>query len=164
MDLISRLIDFVSICTISTIRVVTLASWNFDDLSWVMGRVAYTSMLEPTLGIINCCLPVLQPVLSKITSPRLWTRHSAPRSDPTYGKRSSGKGFPNQVNSLDGPFHRLPENSYPMGSVMSRTNQIYSEPSIDLVDRTFPAHSDDEEALGSRGKILVKQEWTVNHG
>lgn len=128
-----------------------------------MGRVAYTSMLEPTLGIINCCLPVLQPVLSKFTSPRLWTRHSAPRSDPTYGKRSSGKGFPNQIHNLDGPFHRLPENSYPMGSVMSRTNEIYGEPSIGVVDGISPARWDDEETLGGHGKILVKQEWTVSH-
>ena len=43
---------------------------HMDDFTYGSARIGYFTLLEPTLGIINCCLPVLPPVYNKLASSR----------------------------------------------------------------------------------------------
>ncbi|MCJ1248191.1 hypothetical protein MMC30_005408 [Trapelia coarctata] len=91
----------VVICIISVIRVVTLAQINTTDFSYRLGQIGYWSVLEPTLGIISCCLPVLPPVLSKLLGPSPTFEMQHPASNDT------------------GRFNRMPddvEGTYPLTS------------------------------------------------
>lgn len=64
------------------LRVHTLAQWDFEDLSYDVGNLAIYSLLEPTLGLVGCCLMVLQPVISKLTMSRIWSVERIQMSDP----------------------------------------------------------------------------------
>lgn len=60
-----------SICIISVLRVVSVKQLNYSDLSYNVVLDVMWTTLEPTLGIINACLPMLQPVASKISQSQL---------------------------------------------------------------------------------------------
>ena len=60
------------------------------EISSGLGQVALWSVLEPLLGLINCCLPVLQPVVSKLSGERLWTFGRQPRVVQSLRRYSVG--------------------------------------------------------------------------
>ena len=61
------------ICVFSVLRVHTLVQLDFEDLSYGVGNLAIYSLLESILGLVGCCLMVLQPVISKLTMSRIWS-------------------------------------------------------------------------------------------
>ncbi|KAL6716937.1 hypothetical protein ACLMJK_004849 [Lecanora helva] len=67
-----------STCAITAVRIITLTLIDGSDLSYSMILTSICSILEPCLGIISACLPVLQPALARILggSPLEWTRKS----------------------------------------------------------------------------------------
>ncbi|KAF1992982.1 hypothetical protein P154DRAFT_382808, partial [Amniculicola lignicola CBS 123094] len=54
------------ICVISIIRCHTINHLDFLDVTHGVVLDMICTTLEPTLGIINACLPLLQPVVSKV--------------------------------------------------------------------------------------------------
>ncbi|MCJ1345442.1 hypothetical protein MMC31_003649 [Peltigera leucophlebia] len=72
----------IIICVFSVLRVHTLVRWEFEDLSYSIGNLAIYSLLEPILGLVGCCLMVLQPVISKLTMSRIWSVERIQMSDP----------------------------------------------------------------------------------
>ena len=175
---------YTSVCIISSLRIVALATRiNDADLPYTFAYVAYWSILEPTLGNINCCLPVLQPVMSKLTSSRLWSRAST--------KHSSER--PNNIKTNDrkiahgtGSFKRLKddESRYPMGAMSpsSKATAATTLPASNTgsgvrdeerwdgsFDKTTPRtewkdddDDEDEEALTIGDQIRVRREWEVS--
>ena len=57
-----------------------------------MRDIAYWSLLEPALGTINCCLPLLGPIISKATSSALWTKVTRTKGGSGYSKGAYGGG------------------------------------------------------------------------
>ncbi|MCJ1438914.1 hypothetical protein MMC27_008304 [Xylographa pallens] len=101
----------IVICAISVVRIVALATWDFSDFSYGLGKVAYWSTLEPALGVINCCLPVLQPVLSKLRGTTFGTKG---RSKLSYGRSVMSK---ESDSGKIGRFQRMDNELYPLTDV-----------------------------------------------
>ena len=76
---ISSLMLSPSVCTITILRIISLLQLNFSDLSYNITTVTIWGCLEPTLGIMSACLPVLPPLLARLfnfkcTNNLIWLR------------------------------------------------------------------------------------------
>lgn len=69
-----------------------LATWDLTDLTYTETPGAIYSVLEPTLGVVNACLPTIKPAINKILGPGTlkWSQH-----DP------ESKGFSNKTTVHD---------------------------------------------------------------
>ncbi|KAF2853080.1 hypothetical protein T440DRAFT_356896, partial [Plenodomus tracheiphilus IPT5] len=56
------------ICAITLSRVVLTSVANIDSISQGYVTVTFLTMLEPLLGVINCSLPLLRPVVHKLSA------------------------------------------------------------------------------------------------
>ncbi|PWY88123.1 hypothetical protein BO94DRAFT_423334, partial [Aspergillus sclerotioniger CBS 115572] len=54
------------ICVISLLKVVWLWTWNLADLTYTVTPGAIYSVLEPTLGVVNACLPTIKPAITEL--------------------------------------------------------------------------------------------------
>lgn len=68
------------ICVLSAVRIHAIATLDYEDFSYSVVPDGIYSVLEPCLGVINACLPVLQPIVNKLTNNTLFST----------GKRSMG--------------------------------------------------------------------------
>ena len=76
----------------SIVRIVSLAALGPDsDLTYAMNHVGWWSILENSFGVINCCLPVLQPVLGKLVGANGWTSRN--RSTNGYNRSYESKSI-----------------------------------------------------------------------
>ncbi|OTA81611.1 hypothetical protein M434DRAFT_44502, partial [Hypoxylon sp. CO27-5] len=53
------------ICIVSLLRVLWLNSWDLSDLTYTVTPGAIYSVLEPTLGAVNACLPTIKPAIKR---------------------------------------------------------------------------------------------------
>ena len=109
-----------SICIISIIRVVTLKRLNLSlDLTYDSVLDNICTSLEPTLGVINACLPLLRPVISKLSGSIINLRSKLSSSGGTPRQQLGSKETP--FESSDRPksrkLHRLPGDLYPLTDV-----------------------------------------------
>lgn len=47
-------------------RVIWLWTWDLTDITYTVTPGAIYSVLEPTLGVVNACLPLIKPSMTKI--------------------------------------------------------------------------------------------------
>ena len=78
--------------------------------------IARWSILEPTLGIVNSCFPVLRPVMQKLVPSKViaWTRGSSKDSRRPWSPSPENT----LLHSKEGAkkhFHRLEDHLYPLG-------------------------------------------------
>ncbi len=59
--------SFFSVCVISALRIAALQTVDFMDWPYESFSFVIWSILEPCLGIINACLFMMQPIVSKMT-------------------------------------------------------------------------------------------------
>lgn len=95
------------ICALSAVRIDAIATMNYDDFSYSVVADGIYSVLEPCLGVANACLPLLRPVILRLTTGR--TAGSPPPQFDTSGHRdafrtniSAGKHFkriPDELNN-----------------------------------------------------------------
>ncbi|KAI0486179.1 hypothetical protein F4859DRAFT_469347 [Xylaria cf. heliscus] len=57
------------ICVISLLRVIWVSNWNLSDLTFGVVNVTIYTILEPFLGVVNACLPVIKPALIRMFGP-----------------------------------------------------------------------------------------------
>ncbi|KAJ6024063.1 hypothetical protein N7540_004860 [Penicillium herquei] len=76
-------------CVISLLRVVWLWTWNLADLTYTVTPGAIYSVLEPTLGVVNACLPTIKPAINRIFGAGVF--HSTKRSSRSGGNHSPGQ-------------------------------------------------------------------------
>ena len=167
-----------SITAISTIRVISLAVWDFSDFSYGLGRVAIWSVLEPTLGIINCCLPILQPALAKFTRSSIWTSRAGGVSSATPKIVASGSSGSHLAtiggSGMGGPrkFRRLgDEYEYPLNDMQSTTGtegqwagaRGYDEEEAGDESPTRWANNQSAPPPPKKNAIAVKQDWNVEY-
>ena len=82
------------ICAITIVRIKATTSVNAQNTRQQYAKIALFTCLEALLGIINACLPVLKPVVSKLRSTGMfgsfWTKTStatSPRHIASPGSR-----------------------------------------------------------------------------
>ncbi|KAI0815494.1 hypothetical protein GGR55DRAFT_675109 [Xylaria sp. FL0064] len=56
------------VCVISLHRVLWVSTWDLCDLTYGVVNVTVYTMLEPFLGVVNACLPVIKPALIGISN------------------------------------------------------------------------------------------------
>lgn len=55
-----------SVCTITILRIISILQLNFSDLSYNIVTATIWGCLEPCIGIMSACLPVLPPLLARL--------------------------------------------------------------------------------------------------
>lgn len=55
---------------ISLLRSIWIHTWDQSDLTYNVTPGAIYFVLEPTLGVVNACLPTIKPAVMKIFGPR----------------------------------------------------------------------------------------------
>ncbi len=85
-----------------------------DDLTYTFAANQMWTTIEPCLGIINACLPMMRPLLIAIFPAGLF--ESQDKTDPAVG--------PSTFEVIDGDSVRL--NAYVTGSKKSVTSQRYA--------------------------------------
>ncbi|MCJ1230933.1 hypothetical protein MMC12_007607, partial [Toensbergia leucococca] len=132
-------------CAISVVRIVAVTSWDFSDFSYGLGKVAYWSILEPALGVMNCCLPVLPPVFSKLSGTCTWI----------YGRSMSSYGNSKRLGDVKTGrmrrFRTLDDGNYPLTDAS-------------IANGIVPSEVDGGRVRPSRkGSITVQHEWVVEY-
>ena len=111
---------YPSICVVSIIRIVAIKRLNLDsDVSYDAVLDSFVSSLEPTLGVINACLPILQPVISKISDGTnlAWSKLTSSDNTPREGSRYQGTPLEPLIKSKSQRFRRLPADLYPLTDI-----------------------------------------------
>ncbi|RDL41292.1 uncharacterized protein BP5553_01271 [Venustampulla echinocandica] len=153
------------ICIISILRVVAIQELDYSDVSYNIVWDTMWTVLEPTLGVINACLPMLQPVASKASNSQLF---SYARS----GKSTKGSGSTKQLwtassstrgvrsdHSKAKNFVRIPGDGYSLTDLCTTQNDISGTTIDGEHERDTYMESTRKEPV-----IRVKKDWDVHSG
>jgi hypothetical protein len=124
------------------------------DFTYEIGQIAYWSILEPGLGVINCCLPVLQPVLGKLTGSCIWNT----RKDSKQSADSGGSSF-GRAKITDSEVPRFP------GGRFKRVNDGGEYPLTTKTTASYQERSgsDDYPDSFNGRSVLVSHDFTISH-
>lgn len=160
---------FVRICVISLVRVIYVRTLDLTDFMYSSANLFSWSMLEPTLGIVNACLPVMQPVFQKLVESGILKRILKSKPD-SYNLQTDRRllvaSDPLSAGNLNNKTSRF-----------GTANQIYSPGSIrnpalksKLSVSLYPEEGDsnpelqDSRPQGHRGDFIeVTREWGVRY-
>ncbi|KAI5927096.1 hypothetical protein F4810DRAFT_652294 [Camillea tinctor] len=133
------------ICVVSFLRVLWAYTWDLNDFTYTVTPGAIYSVIEPTLGVVNACLPTIKPAIKKVFGPGALAWGSKDRSRKGYvysGRRQDPEARP-ASSSLHHTFAGF-DDSIPLTNV-----QAESTPSPDCI---------------SGGKVTVTRGWGVTEG
>ncbi|CAI6039114.1 unnamed protein product [Clonostachys chloroleuca] len=107
------------ICIISMLRVISVAQWDLDDVTYATTNVSIYSVLEPCLGVVNACLPTIQPAMKRIFGDVVasWSSHDS-QGTPIDTKISRNRERQNAQYIRDHNFRRL-EDDIPLTTIRS---------------------------------------------
>ena len=150
--LISHSHNSPRVCIISIFRIHAVSVYDVDDPTYSMWTIAVWSSLEPTIGIVCACVPLLRPVFD------LWMgrHHSRIDSIATMTAHDGNVEAMRLANrSLDSKGSRTPNNA------ASTTTQIKRMPPLD------PTGADtwldvENSAAPSEGDIRVERSFIIN--
>ncbi|KAF2197695.1 hypothetical protein GQ43DRAFT_337432, partial [Delitschia confertaspora ATCC 74209] len=54
------------ICVVSLLRVLYISRMDIHDFHYTYAGLGMWSIVEPQLGIINACMPVMRPLLNQL--------------------------------------------------------------------------------------------------
>ena len=156
------------ICIISLQRVIWFKNWVLVDMSYTSVGSDYWSILEPSLGIVNACLPTMQPVLrllfkNKFTS---WNRSAASKADQrnlAHNNRTVASTHVS-VNADRKHFHRLRDSQYPMAELQDPGWKLPEmEVREEFVQGLYPDGSEEDRRLKAddASAIQVVRTWEV---
>lgn len=140
------------ICAISIVRIFAIKRLLLSaDVTYHGVLDDITTALEPTLGVINACLPVLQPVVSKLsaTTSLVWSMWRSSGASTSH-ERLRNKGTTSEHTNDPKPtkFHRLPADLYPLTDITATHsdctgpgNQTDSNRDGDSIDDELENHS-----------------------
>lgn len=152
------------ICIVSLQRILWLQNWDTTDVVYSSTRGVYWTTLEPTLGVVNACLPVMRPALRKIFNKELsiWSKFHGTQVSPERrwfhgsARSASQKGGPEKNH-----FRRLSDPNYLLTDLeasqkpSATTFDIVSLNTADAPQKRF------DEALSGDG-IKVTRSWNVH--
>lgn len=75
------------ICIVSLLHILWLNGWDLNDLTYTVTPGAIYSVLEPTLGIVNACLPTMKPAIKRVFHTKAFDQSST--SADTSGSQNS---------------------------------------------------------------------------
>lgn len=109
-----------SICIVSIVRIVSIKQLNLNsDVSYDAVLDTICSALEPTLGVVNACLPILQPVASKLSDGMIlaWSKLRSSGGTSRGGLGSQESPVESSIKPKSGTFRPIPGDLYPLTDV-----------------------------------------------
>jgi hypothetical protein len=125
------------------LRVIWLNSWDLTDMTYTVTPGAIYSVLEPTLGVVNACLPTIKPAVSKI-----------------FGHQSTGAPSTGNIASIDSRNIRKSQNS--KGLYTRQFERL--EDDVTLIDiRSGPPSGTNasDPNMNANKDITVSRGWAV---
>lgn len=139
----------ISIFIISIIRLKSLVTVSYADITYSVPDALIWSMLEPSLALTLASIPIMRPVFSKIF-PDNTQQGSTGNSNPNGSNGSASKNF-----------QRIDEYSLdPMRPDFSE-NRTYITEGRSRFDDMESQKSSQSQAELVKPNIKVKQEWDV---
>lgn len=140
------------ICIISLLRIVWLYTWDLSDLTYTVTPGAIYTVLEPTLGVVNACLPTIKPAIVKLFGSKAlnWTRHDRSKNSGRSGStpQASGRSQRKVKGNITRDFERL-DDEFPLNEIRIETgdhagNNFENGGSNNIhVDRVFSVNNDE---------------------
>lgn len=98
---------------------------DYEDLSYSVELDGIWTFLEPALGIINACLPVLQPVLSRFLNFSIlkWAKNVSTGKTALRQRPSPSSPLEEKANDSR-KFKRLDEHLYPLTNMSTTQMQV----------------------------------------
>ena len=155
----------IFIIIISALRIKTLLEFDPMNLSGSTGAIGLWSDLEPLLGILNCCLPVLQPIVAKFTRQKVWSKAGSKYSKrsnrgASSGRRSTRRTTTGKQSTQKSDYTRFPTDIFPPAPAYTVD---YAQWSQDRSVSTTESYDFDIEAWKQRSSgIVVREEWDVS--
>lgn len=109
------------ICIFTGLRIKSVLDLDPLDFTYTMVDDLIFGGLEIELGIINACLPLLQPILKKfLGSKSTWTNKSTDKETRTW------------TTKRDNTFHRMHDDSFPLNDCVASVSAARASPTSDL--------------------------------
>jgi len=156
-----------STCATSIIRLKSLLDIEFTDVTYTLAQPLMWTTIEPSLAIINACLPIMRPLFVYVLPARLFKITSG-------NVASSGPGGLRSAEPRK--FSRLGGDEYPLTYVegVSHTSEVTSHrsdvkfaqertESINDEESQGGSHSGHDDTVAPKGfpGISVKREWNI---
>lgn len=152
----------IFIIAVTGVRIKVILEFDPRDASYGLGPITFWSILEPLLGVINCCLPVIQPAISALTGQRLWSKGGKGGPNIPYKWSGSSKHNGNKSRRM-GPLD-------PMGKLSSTTDAESQDALYEnhIRGSTHATHiglgqiKQEKTVLETSKAIMVEQQWEVS--
>lgn len=155
-------------CVVTLLRIIKIENTNLagTDPTITGAIIAQWSILEPTIAIVNSCLPTIRPVMHKYFPSLPWANKFTPKNSSrrrsTQSARSplSSKASPSSTIGGKKQFQRLEDDMYPLQSIHVSSNKtVPSTPHYYSVAADGP-DVPPERRDGANG-ITYTREWKV---
>lgn len=123
-----------------------------SDLTYTVTPGAIYTVLEPTLGVVNACLPTIKPAIVKLFGSKAlnWTRHDRSKNSGRSGStpQASGRSQRKVKGNITRDFERL-DDEFPLNEIRIETgdhagNNFENGGSNNIhVDRVFSVNNDE---------------------
>ncbi|RDW56693.1 hypothetical protein BP6252_14045 [Coleophoma cylindrospora] len=138
-----------SICIISIIRMQSMATLNFNDITYDMINPVFWTVTEPSLAIINACLPVMRHLMKIVFGKQAWFRSKSDTS-----------------RQYSTTFERMQDGEYPLNNLHDRerglTSSSVAAKKAYSVGENESENSYDETKHEPRSNIHVTTAWVVS--
>lgn len=90
------------ICILSLLRILSIVSWDLDDSTYTGTSTTIYTILEPTIGVVNACLPTTLPALRKLfkNSRFSWAQKSFSKPQDNQHSRNENDIYPHRFERL----------------------------------------------------------------
>ncbi|CAG8974184.1 hypothetical protein HYALB_00007347, partial [Hymenoscyphus albidus] len=156
------------VCIVTLLRVVWLQNWDLSDLTYTLKPGAIYSILEPALGVLNACLPVIAPVLKKLfrkgqpgTQVAGYSGQGSNPGGKWYGKNKSVES--SKQTSDTKIFQKTQQPDVELGSLEKTKSQTVGTTTIMEWDsaRTEVTPLVNDERWSQKNRIRMTTDWTV---
>ena len=151
------------ICIITIMRVVVIYNLDLADFTYSAASLSIWSILEPTLGIINACLPLIRPACQEVFKSNVfaWSKASTAqrKTDSGHSHRSNKPPLQSKASNAQN-FHRLYDHLYPLEEVETNPNCAANRLQ-DLDLGSSPPKSARTGSTKSTAAIKITNSWDV---
>ncbi|KAI1427606.1 hypothetical protein F5Y12DRAFT_142312 [Xylaria sp. FL1777] len=95
------------ICILSLFRIIALQTWDLSDVTFGSPQVSIYSSIEPTIGVINACLPTIKPAIYKLCGKEVYEVSKSHPKDTMQSGLDNDQGNSTASGTYSGPFYRL---------------------------------------------------------
>ena len=108
------------ICVITILRIKYLSSVDLQNITYSVAPAWLFTLLEPMLGILNACLPVIRPAITKLSRNTKMPSSKHSRSKASTSAKNSSHGQSSGFTPKR--FQRLDEHAYPLTETSGNFN------------------------------------------